>query len=113
MTQKTAYEELERRIKELEQDALGCMRVEKALKPNAEQIDSSNIELESPHLVDGKYSIKDLIDIESLNKTIEKFSLATGFPAGLLEHPSQEILILTGWRDICTKFHRAFRNNFV
>lgn len=108
MTKKTGYEELELRIKELEQDALGCMRVEKALKPNAVKIDSSNIELESPHLVDGKYSIKDLIDIESLNQTIEKFSLATGFPAGLLEYPSQEILILTGWRDICKKFHRAF-----
>ena len=40
--------------------------MEKALKPNAEQIDLSNIELENPHLVDGKYSIKDLIDIESV-----------------------------------------------
>ncbi|MBU0768686.1 MAG: PocR ligand-binding domain-containing protein, partial [Proteobacteria bacterium] len=108
MTKKPTYEELERRIKELEQDALERMRVEKALKPNAEQIDLSNIELENPHLVDGKYSIKDLIDIESLHKIIEKFSLATGFTTGLLEYPSQEILILTGWRDICTKFHRAF-----
>ncbi|MBU1148206.1 MAG: PAS domain S-box protein, partial [Candidatus Omnitrophica bacterium] len=108
MTKKPTYEELERRIKELEQDALERMRVEKALKPNAEQIDLSNIELENPHLVDGKYSIKDLIDIESLHKTLEKFSLATGFTTGFLEYPSQEILIATGWRDICTKFHRAF-----
>ncbi len=44
MTKKPTYEELERRIKELEQDALERMRVEKALKPNAEQIDLSNIE---------------------------------------------------------------------
>ena len=108
MTKKPTYEELARRIKELEQDALERMRVEKALKPNAEQIDLSNIELENPHLVDGKYSIKDLIDIESLHKTLEKFSLATGFTTGFLEYPSQEILIATGWRDICTKFHRAF-----
>ena len=108
MTNKPTYEELERRAKELEQDALKRMRVEKALKPDAEQIDSSNIELENPHLVDGKYSIKDLIDIESLHKTLEKFSLATGFTTGFLEYPSQEILIATGWRNICTKFHRAF-----
>ena len=108
MINKPTYEELERRAKELEQDALKRMRVEKALKPDAEQIDSSNIELENPHLVDGKYSIKDLIDIESLHKTLEKFSLATGFTTGFLEYPSQEILITTGWRDICTKFHRAF-----
>ena len=108
MTNKPTYEELERRVKELEQDALERMQVEKALKPNAEQIDPSNIELENPHLVDGKYSIKDLIDIESLHKTLEKFSLATGFTTGFLEYPSQEILIATGWRNICTKFHRAF-----
>jgi PAS domain S-box-containing protein len=108
MTNKPTYEELERRVKELEQDALERMRVEKALKPNTDQIDFSNIELENPHLVDGKYSIKDLIDIESLHKTLEKFSLATGFTTGFLEYPSQEILIATGWRDICTKFHRTF-----
>jgi len=108
MTKKPTYEELERRVKEFEQDALERMRVERALKPNAEQIDLSNTELENPHLVDGKCSIKDLIDIESLRKILEKFSIATGFAAGFLEHPSQEILIATGWRDICTKFHRAF-----
>ncbi|MDH3356703.1 MAG: PocR ligand-binding domain-containing protein [Desulfobacteraceae bacterium] len=113
MTKKPTYEELERRVKEFEQDALERMRVERALKPNAEQIDLSNTELENPHLVDGKYSIKDLIDIESLRKILEKFSIATGFAAGFLEHPSQEILIATGWRDICTKFHRAFPESAI
>ena len=108
MTKKPTYEELECRIKKLEQDAIERMWVKKALKPNAKQTDLSNIELGNPHLVDGKYSIKDLIDIESLHKTLEKFSLATGFTTGFFEYPSQEILIATGWRNICTKFHRAF-----
>jgi PAS domain S-box-containing protein len=108
MAKRPTYEELERRIKELEKGELDRMRVEKELKPNVEQIDLSDIELENPHLVDGKYSIKDLIDIESLHKTLEKFSSATGFTTGFVEYPSQKILIATGWRDICTKFHRAF-----
>ena len=107
MAKRPTYEELERRIKELEKGELDRMWLEKALKPNAEKIYLSDIELENPHLVDGKYSIRDLIDIESLQKTLEKFSLATGFTTGFLEYPSQEILIATGWRDICTKFHRA------
>jgi ligand-binding sensor protein/DNA-binding CsgD family transcriptional regulator len=94
-------------VKELEQDTLGSIKVEKSHKPNAEQIDFSNTELENSHLVDGKYSITDLIDIEVLNKTLEKFSLASGFTAGLLEYPSRKILIGTGLRNICTKFHRA------
>jgi len=108
MAQKSGDEGLERRIKKLEQDALGRMQVGKALKQNAEQIDFSNLEPGNPHLVYGKYSIKDLIDIESLRETLEKFSIATGFTTGFLEYPSQEVLIATGWRDICVKFHRAF-----
>jgi len=108
MDRKPKYEKLKSRIKELEQDALGSIKVEKALKPNTEQIDFSNTELENSHLIDGKYSITDLVDIEILHKALEKFSLASGFTAGLLEYPSRKILISTGLRNICTKFHRAF-----
>ena len=107
MNQKSTDEELEGKIKELEQDELGRMRVGKALKPSAEQIDFSNTELGNPHLVDGKYSITDLVDIEILHKVLDKFSLTSGFTAGLLEYPSRKILIATGLRSICTKFHRA------
>ncbi|MFA6290907.1 MAG: PocR ligand-binding domain-containing protein [Victivallales bacterium] len=62
---------------------------------------------ENPNLVDGKYSIKDLVDIEKFRPILEKFSKATGFTTGFLSYPALEILIATGWRDICTKFHRA------
>ena len=57
---------------------------------------------------DGKYSIKNLVDIESLHKTLEKLSLITGIAIGLIDYPSKEILFGTGWTDICSKFHRAF-----
>lgn len=59
------------------------------------------------NLINGKYSIRDLVDLEELRKIFEKFSRATGFTIGFVEYPSQEILIATGWLDICTKFHRA------
>ena len=108
MTQKSGDEGLESRIKKLEQDALGRMQVRKALKPNSEQIDFSNIKIENTNLVYDKYSINDLIDIESLRETLEKFSIATGFSAGLFGYPSEKVLIATGWRSICVKFHRAF-----
>ena len=107
MNQKSTDVELEGKIKELEQDALGRIKEEKTLKPNAEQINFSNTELENSHLVDGKYSITDLVDIEILHNSLDKFSLASGFTAGLLEYPSRKILIATGLRNICTKFHRA------
>ena len=62
---------------------------------------------ENPHLVDGKYTIKDLVDIEQLRLVLEKFSKATGYTIGFLSYPALEVLIATGWRDVCTKFHRA------
>ena len=61
----------------------------------------------SSHLVAGKYSIEDLVDLPSLTRIFEKFSTATGFTTGFLSYPSQKVLIKTGWRDACVKFHRA------
>lgn len=64
-------------------------------------------EKKTHYLVDGKYSIRDLVNLERLRKIFEKFSVSTGFTIGFLEHPSRDILITTGWLDICTKFHRV------
>ena len=62
---------------------------------------------DSRYLVEGKYGIEDLIDIRALAHVFESFSSATGFTVGFLAYPSQKILIKTGWRDACVKFHRA------
>ncbi len=59
------------------------------------------------YLVDGKYTISDLIDIEELKTIFEKFNEATGFTIGFLDHPEKNVLICAGWRNICTKFHRS------
>lgn len=53
------------------------------------------------------YSIKELVDIDKLRALFEEFSMATGFTTGLVSYPGQELLITTGWRDICVKFHRV------
>jgi len=63
--------------------------------------------VDAEHLVDGKYSIKDLVDINRLRTLFEDFSKTTGFTTGFLSYPGLEILIATGWRDACTKYHRA------
>ena len=59
------------------------------------------------YLVDGKYGIEDLVDVEQLRTIFERFTEATGFTIGFLDHPDMNILIASGWRDICTKFHRG------
>ncbi|MEI6520119.1 MAG: PocR ligand-binding domain-containing protein [bacterium] len=63
---------------------------------------------ENPNLVDGKYSISDLVDLDQLRHIFEMFSKASGgFTIGFLDHPEMNILIAVEWRDICTKFHRS------
>jgi len=62
--------------------------------------------LDDTCLIDGKYSILDLVDIDRMREIFEKFSAVTGFTIGLLAHTSQEVLVASGWRDICAKFHR-------
>ncbi|MCK5682847.1 PAS domain S-box protein [bacterium] len=65
------------------------------------------------HLVDGKYSFRDLVDLEQLQNLFESFSQASGYTTGLVSFPDQELLFGTGWRDICTKFHRVFPNSEI
>jgi len=52
-------------------------------------------------------TFKDLIDLNELKLLFEKFSAATGFTTSLIDHATNEVLVGTGWRDICVKFHRA------
>jgi two-component system cell cycle sensor histidine kinase/response regulator CckA len=69
--------------------------------------ESPSASSEQSGLVDGRYSITDLVDVESFRETLELFSRATGFTTGFISHPGREVLFGTGWRDICTAFHRA------
>jgi PAS domain S-box-containing protein len=50
-------------------------------------------------------TFKDLVDFHKLELLFENFSAATGFTTGLLDHTTKEVLLGTGWRDICVKFH--------
>lgn len=63
--------------------------------------------MQSNYLVDGKYGIEDLVDIKELERIFMQFHKATGFTIGFLDHPGLNILIQVGWRDICTRMHRA------
>ena len=65
------------------------------------------------YLVDGKYSFKDLVDIDRFRVMFERFSQATGFTTSLVSYPDQELLIDTGWRDICINFHRVVQDSEV
>ena len=63
---------------------------------------------EHNHLVDGKYGIKDLVDLNRLRKILEMFTNATGFTIGFIEHPNLNILIISSQNDICAQYHRVY-----
>ncbi|MCK5516858.1 MAG: PocR ligand-binding domain-containing protein, partial [Desulfobulbaceae bacterium] len=52
-------------------------------------------------------TFKDLVDFNELEHLFESFSTATGFTTSLLDHTTEEVILGTGWRDICVKFHRV------
>jgi diguanylate cyclase (GGDEF)-like protein len=56
---------------------------------------------------DSHYSIEDLVDLDRLNDIFSKFSNITGFTTGFVDQHSREVLISTGWTDICKTYHRG------
>lgn len=51
------------------------------------------------------YSFRDLINTEELQKMMDLLYDSTGFPSAIID-VDNNILVATGWQDICTKFHR-------
>lgn len=52
------------------------------------------------------YKLSELIDVERVHKLMESFTEITGgFVTAILDLEGN-ILVATGWKDICTKFHR-------
>jgi PAS domain S-box-containing protein len=57
-------------------------------------------------------SLADLVDLERLQSMCDGLSDATGMVLAVLD-PSGDILIASGWQDICTQFHRASETGLV
>lgn len=59
------------------------------------------------NVIEGKYGIGDIVDLEQLQKIFELFTEATGFTINFLDHPGLDILIAADWRGIGTKLRRV------
>jgi ligand-binding sensor protein len=91
MHEKLTYEELEQRVKDLEQENL------ELLKETAE-IESEMI----PEDID----LKSIINVDEIQSILDEFHYLTNMVTALLDTKG-EVIESTGWQDICTKFHRA------
>jgi PAS domain S-box-containing protein len=52
------------------------------------------------------WTLPELIDIPNLQMLMDRFHAATGIPVGIIAIDGQ-ILVATGWQEICTAFHRT------
>jgi PAS domain S-box-containing protein len=59
------------------------------------------------------YTFRDLVKIEKLQRLFESFSSATGYTVGLIDQITDEVLVQSGWREICTCFHRLCEASIV
>ncbi len=54
-----------------------------------------------------EYSFTKIANIEKLTDVFEKFSNATGYTVGIVDNKTLDVIVKTGWHDICENFHRA------
>lgn len=52
------------------------------------------------------YNLAELIDIPHMQLLMDRFHAATGIPIGIIGSDG-EVLVATGWQEICTEFHRS------
>jgi len=52
-------------------------------------------------------NIEELIDIQKLEEIFSKFSHLTGYTTGLVKQDTRDVLVSTGWTNICKTFHRG------
>lgn len=55
----------------------------------------------------GSFTICDLVDIDDIKPLFEDFSATSGFTVGLVDQTNNEVLISSGWRNLCRNFHRV------
>ena len=102
MPEKPTYEELEKRIRDLENRiAISSKKDPLAENHDARVSTSPHTEPEIAGL-----DLAAIIDVKAIQSLMDHFYKLTNIGVAILDL-NGEILIATGWQDICTKFHRV------
>ncbi len=102
---KPTYEQLEKRVQELE-NALDARKGAMKCLTKGETEPSFEIENLRPSHVDiDSLKLSDVIDAQEIQSMMDDFHAITNMGIGILDS-SGNILVATGWQDICVQFHR-------
>jgi len=88
------------------QDITERKRAEEALQESEKRVKLKLDAILSPQGDIGKLELEDILDIQAIQAIMDDFYKLTNMSAWILDLKGK-ILVATGWRDICTKFHRA------
>ncbi len=101
MATKPTYEELEKRVRELEQiiSDSAFTKTEPVI-PKIPARPFSNNEGPSPGL-----TLEEIFDTGAIQSLMDDFHKLTDFGVAILDLDGK-VLVATGWQDICTEFHR-------
>lgn len=90
----------------LEQELVGRLRVEAALRESEATVRNKLKAIIEPEGDIGSLELADIIDASVLESLLGDFYQATGMLGAILDI-SGKVLVAIGWQDICTKFHRC------
>jgi len=104
MTKKPTYEELEQRVRALEQEKLESQFMQDTIARGEWQI----LQTESKTISKTNLPEDDLeviINVEEIQSIMDDFHYLTNMVTAILDIKGN-VIEATGWQDICTKFHR-------
>jgi len=105
VAEKPTYEELVKRVKELEHEKLQSNLIKTTLIKSDEwlsdKMDFNPIPEISPLDVD----LESIISVEEIQSIMDDFCYLTNLVTAVLDLKGK-VIVATGWQDMCTKFHR-------
>lgn len=102
MSNKPSYEELEKRVQELERIITHSGGPSSLFEDSCGHPYSK--EAAPPDLC--TFELSDIIDAKAIQALMDDFYALTGIGVAVLDL-NGKILVSTGWQDVCTKFHRV------
>ncbi len=109
MNSKPTYEELERKVKKLEQEKFKSAKIKDDIV-HREKWPSYSIESNiNREVYNAGIELESIINAIEIQSIMDDFYCLTGMGTAVLDLKGR-VIEATGWQDICTKFHRVNQN---
>ncbi len=81
-------------------------QMEEALRESEQKVQRKLNSILSPDFSLETLELSDIVDIDKIKDLLDKFNNVTNIAIGIIDNKGN-MLVESGWQDICTKFHRS------